>query len=353
MNMPIAFWLAVGGILLPAGMILSYPLWRDRSGAFGSVTLSIVAVLSVFAAGSVALYYPYAFNYEAAMSAQRMVEETEHEYVQRVAAIRRTLETQSEKAEPWLQLAEAHANAGRFELAFSAYDEAERRRSLAPAERYAYAEVIVWSRDDKRLDKARSLLDSILAQRDEIERPRYLAVLWLSGVVFSDQKNYSAAVRDWRLLLNALPDDADQEIRAHLLDGIHAAESRIAEAGETNASEAHTTIHVVVDIAEKLKPQQKPGDTLLVYAKAVQGPPMPLAVVRLPASRWPTTVTLDHTQAMVEGMSLDDVERVVVTARVSAKGLATPQSGDLFGVSEAVDARHTPQVHVTIDRLTP
>lgn len=342
--MPLTFWLVGAGMLLPAMLILSYPLW-GRGGGARHATIAVAAVV-VVAVGGVAVYTPQSFNYAAAAAAVETVERLEAEYAARVEALREALRADDGAVETWVALGEAHAGAGRYALASSAYAEAERRGDLSPESRYAYAEAIVLSREESLLDRARRLLDSILEDQARVMRPQYLAALWLSGVVYDDRGLYAEAAREWRALLELLPDDADKDMRERLLAGIRAAESRVN-------GEASSSLKVNVSLAGHLRDKVGEGDVLLVYAKAVDGPPMPLAVVRTTVGDMPATVTLDRSSAMVGGLTMDAFERLVVTARISKTGRATPQSGDLFGASAEFAVAGADELRVEIDRVVP
>jgi cytochrome c-type biogenesis protein CcmH len=80
---------------------------------------------------------------------------------------------------------------------------------------------------------------------------------------------------------------------------------------------------------------------------------MPLAVQRLRVSDLPVTLTLDDSMAVMPAMRLSTFPQVVVGARISKSGQATPQSGDLEGQSDPIVIAETPQVSVTIDRPRP
>jgi cytochrome c-type biogenesis protein CcmH len=107
-----------------------------------------------------------------------------------------------------------------------------------------------------------------------------------------------------------------------------------------------------VEIAPELAGRVTAGDTLFVYARAPQGPRMPLAVLRTPAQGFPREFRLDDSMAMAPGATLSSASDVVVEARVSKSGDARPHTGDLTGQSNAVKPG-TRDVRVVVDRVVP
>jgi len=76
--------------------------------------------------------------------------------------------------------------------------------------------------------------------------------------------------------------------------------------------------------------------SVFVFAKAVTGPAMPLAVQKLSSDALPALVELTEEMAMMPGMSLKDFSEVILVARLSASGLADPSPEDLEVVSEVI-----------------
>jgi len=113
-----------------------------------------------------------------------------------------------------------------------------------------------------------------------------------------------------------------------------------------------TGLRGTVRISPQLKGKFDPEDTVFIYARAAEGPPMPLAVLRRRARELPAEFALDDSMAMAPGMTISAHARVVVTARVSKSGGATPQPGDLQGASAPV-ANDAGEVRVVIDRVVP
>jgi len=105
-----------------------------------------------------------------------------------------------------------------------------------------------------------------------------------------------------------------------------------------------------VRIAPALKGKFGPDDTVFIYARAAEGPPMPLAVLRRRARELPAQFALDDSMAMAPGAELSSFPRIVVTARVSRSGQVKPQAGDLQGASAPVPSDAS-GVEVLIDTV--
>lgn len=111
-----------------------------------------------------------------------------------------------------------------------------------------------------------------------------------------------------------------------------------ARADGDGAREAGGTGARALEVRVSAGPEVRlpPGSAVFVFARAVRGPPMPLAVRRLTLDRLPATVRLDESDAMMPGMSLAGFDEVVVVARVSASGSVEPSPGDYEARSGAI-----------------
>ena len=92
--------------------------------------------------------------------------------------------------------------------------------------------------------------------------------------------------------------------------------------------------------------------TVFIFARAVNGPRMPLAMVRTQVKDLPLEFTLDDSSAMMPQMSLSSFGQVDVVARVSHSGNATPASGDLEGQVKAI-GNDSQGIELVIDRVLP
>jgi cytochrome c-type biogenesis protein CcmH len=107
-----------------------------------------------------------------------------------------------------------------------------------------------------------------------------------------------------------------------------------------------------VTVAPSLAGKGSPADTLFVFAREANGPPMPVAIMRATKKDLPFTFRLDDSNSMMPSRKLSDVAMVVIVARLSKSGQAMPQSGDLEGMSQPVKPG-TDGITIVIDRERP
>jgi cytochrome c-type biogenesis protein CcmH len=182
-----------------------------------------------------------------------------------------------------------------------------------------YAQSSYLSNDRKLTAEA----DAALGRALEIN-PGQRTALGLRGMSAFERGDYVQAVQSWQQLLATMPADSPQAqtIRQALAN----AQTRLPAASAAPAEDsAAQSITVRVDASDAAK---RAGATVFVYARAANGPRMPLAIVRKSVDELPLTVTLDDSTAMMPAMKLSNFDQVEVLARVSVSGNAQTQSGD-------------------------
>ena len=107
-----------------------------------------------------------------------------------------------------------------------------------------------------------------------------------------------------------------------------------------------------VSLAPALAGKVSPTDTVFVFARAAEGPRMPLAILQLRAADLPARFTLDDHSAMDPALRLSRYSEVVVTARISRGGEALPRPGEPVG-APAQATLGTRDLVLRIDRLQP
>lgn len=147
--------------------------------------------------------------------------------------------------------------------------------------------------------------------------------------------------------------------------------TRLIQQGVARARQLADTTQPNVDVAAaegpvltvdvSIDPQLQPAlpdlpdsAVLFVFAQAENGPRVPLAVARLDPRRFPQTVRLDDSMAMMESMKLSAFDRVQVGARISRAGAVAAVSGDMEGRVAGVDlSSGAASVSVVIDSAVP
>ncbi len=258
--------------------------------------------------------------------------------------------------EGWALLGRTYAALSRYPDAVQAYRHAV---ELSPdnADLLSdYADALVAAGNGSFTDEVGQLLERALAAD-----PRNLKALWLRGHWRYRHGNVPGAIEDWQTVLAALPPGDENAVS--IQQQITLAQSRLGQSAEAQApagapgtggpaATPKGRIQVQVALAPALQGKVSPDDTLFIFARAVQGPRMPLAIVRKRVADLPLTVTLDDSQAMAPTMRLSKFPQVSVGARVSRSGQAMPSSGDLQGSVSPVSSADG-EVKVTIDQVVP
>lgn len=177
--------------------------------------------------------------------------------------------------------------------------------------------------------------------------PNYQEALWLSGLAAAQNKKYEAAIAHWQKFLQQIPagkTKARQMLEQHIAEARH-------QLGEPTVVKQQLIVHVSLDPSLQAKVQA--NDTLFIYARAVTGSAMPLAIVRKKASELPTEVILDDSTAMMPAMKLSNFKEVKVLARISHSGSAKLESGDLQGEVSPVALDTKEPIKIIINTVVP
>ncbi len=264
-----------------------------------------------------------------------------------VAELEKRIAATPEDPEPQLWLARVHMSTGDYAKAVQAFEVVNR---LVPGQApvlLQWADALAMQADGRIDAAATALIDEALTLE-----PDNVTGLWLAGVA-AEQAGKPAAAMSYLQRARAASIEADlpiAEIEAQISELAARSGQPVPEAQETSVSSG-LQLEVTVDpaLAERLPPET----VVYVLAKAVSGPPMPLAVTRIPLSALPETVTLDDSMAMAPQLKLSTAKEVMVTARISRSGDAVARSGDLEGSLGPVATQGTGTLKLRIDRIVP
>lgn len=278
-----------------------------------------------------------------------------------IATLSARLEAQPTDVQGWAMLGRSYLALGRYRDAATALGRAS---ALAPGDATLLADQadVLGMAQGKRLAGAPARLVQQALDAD----PRHAKALALAGSVAFEAHDYAAARLYWERLLAVVPAGSElaRSVRGSIMqagalergEGTSAAVPPAAVPARggmaSSADAAPATVAGQVELAPALAARVGATDTLFVFARAVTGSRMPLAVVRRPVGAWPATFELDDSTAMSAERRLSGQREVVIAARISRSGSATPQAGDLIGQT-GVLSPGARGVRITIDRVQP
>ncbi|WP_404361854.1 c-type cytochrome biogenesis protein CcmI [Marinobacter sp.] len=175
----------------------------------------------------------------------------------------------------------------------------------------------------RAIEKARSL------------NPDEVNALGLLGINAFEKENYEQAIGYWERIAEVAPEHP--QLRS-IREGIAAAYGRLGrempvEQKPADLSDRGVTVQVELDPAFA---GEVPADTtLFVFARRPNGQGAPLAIARLTAGDLPARLRLDDAMSMSPSARISEATEVVVTARLSRSGSATPEAGDWQGRTES------------------
>jgi cytochrome c-type biogenesis protein CcmH len=164
--------------------------------------------------------------------------------------------------------------------------------------------------------------------------PMNAKALELLGTMSFDRGQFEEASRHWLAALEVL--DPQSQAATNLRAGVAEARRKAAAAGGQGVASAAARVSGRVTLSPALKARVQPDDTVLIFARLVDGPRMPVALLKRRAAELPLDFQLDESTAMNPSLRLSPSMQVVVGVRVSRTGQAMTQPGDLQGFSAPV-----------------
>lgn len=272
--------------------------------------------------------------------------------------LRDKLRQSPDNAEGWSLLARSAMNSENFDIAIESYDQLVQLEPETATKAVLYglkAQALYFSRASQaRIDQAIESAFSL--------NPEELNALGLLAIASYENKDYPSAIAFWEQTLSIAPDHPS---RKSIEMGIQSAKSAMAQ--DSNSQPPEVNAGSGSDNATRLEPQSVSGKTvqvqlsidegvlsklngeeiLVVFAKASEGPPMPLAVYRGPAGEAPSMITLDDNLAMMPSLKLSLFDQVDIVARIT-KGSVERANGDFEVISQGVSLSNDEAVKVSL-----
>ena len=261
-----------------------------------------------------------------------------------VARLERAAAAQPDSAEGLYFLGRAYMAQNRPAEAARVFERAANLAGRQPELLGQWAQAQYFADDKKWSDKIQALTDEALKAD-----PKEVTSLGLLGIAAFEDQRFEQAIGYRQRRMPALPEgDAS---RAALEGGIAKAREQLQASGgkvETApVAKAMASIKVNVDLADAVKASALPGDSVFIFARAVSGPPAPLAVKRVTVADLPITVELGDVDAMMPQLKLSNFPEVQLMARISRAG--QPTAGEWVGRSQPLSSSTRELQQLTID----
>lgn len=268
----------------------------------------------------------------------------------------------------WFLLGRTWMNLQRYDDAVIAFSQHLRLQADSLDGRLALADALTLQGRDRQ--RAAGLVNEVLQQQ-----PQNHTALWLAGTLAAARQQAAEALDYWQTLLPLLANEPEEQqklqqqirqLQQHSGQMTSTTNQPVASAAsQPLTSQPETTtvssasalgspaLKVMVTLDDSLRDQVSPDALVFVYARAMQGPRMPVAAARFRVADLPLEVVLDDSKAMMAQLRLSNTPLVMVGARISASGNPVAQSGDPEAELGNISNRQTDTLTLNIRQRHP
>ena len=176
------------------------------------------------------------------------------------------------------------------------------------------------------------------------------------GIAAFEEQRFQDAIDAWTQLLKTI--DPQDPSYAAIETGIERARNSLADNPQSSAvpkssapnsdaaSDSDYQLRVNVSISAELVEQVAATDTVYVFARAADGPPMPLAAKRLTVADLPAQLVLTDADSLLPQLKLSSVAQLKL--QVSVSNTDNAMDAQWSSASVAVDATDTQAQHVLV-----
>ncbi|HCK76252.1 MAG TPA: c-type cytochrome biogenesis protein CcmI [Gammaproteobacteria bacterium] len=175
--------------------------------------------------------------------------------------------------------------------------------------------------------------------------PMHPQGLWLAGIAAEQRGVYTEALEIFNRLLPLVSDQPG------VLTEVRALVARVTAALEGKPPTQIDALRILISVDPTLVSAITSDDTLFVYARVPNGPPMPVAVRKLQAEPLPREVILSDQDLMLPGAGLGSHAELQIGAHISRSGTVQKAPGDLLGSSEPFNPGRASQINVVIAQV--
>jgi cytochrome c-type biogenesis protein CcmH len=336
-----AFPIAATVLVVAVLAVALAPLWRGaRSLATGLAVLGIGATFALY----------QLIGTPAALDPRKLT--APNTLADAITQLETELERDPAQLEGWRLLGQAYTTEQRFDEARVAY---ARAAALAPQD----PDVLVEAAQARALAARERRFDAAavaLLQRALQAQPQHQRARWFLGIAQRQAGRHAEAASTWESLLAQVDAKTAASLRpqvdaARRDAGLPPLPATPTAAAAATASGHALTVKVRIDPAFAARIRLNGYASIFVIARAVGGPPMPVAVEKRSVQELPFVATLDDGDSPMPTRPLSAVSEVEVLARLSMSGDADAQGGDLESPPVRVKLPATAPIELTMGQV--
>ncbi len=255
---------------------------------------------------------------------------------QSAVELKQYLEKNKEDFEAWKTLGLVLFELDDIKGSLAAYEHSYQLNSNNVSMLVEYASAIATAQNDQFTGRASTLV------REALEiNPNAPDALYLAGLVAANAQQFDLARQIWQRSLSLLPQDHSDRL---------VLESILAELAQIQG-EPIPEYQVVINatLSERLRQTEFENHYLMIYIKAAQGRPMPIAIQKIRVKDFKGTITLTDSDSVMPTRKLSQSDKVVAVVRLSQSGAAMKQPGDIQILSQVVHVRDNPTVNLQVE----
>jgi cytochrome c-type biogenesis protein CcmH len=308
----------------------------------------IVAVLSV---ASLVIYQALtsqSITAQSAKTAQTLQAQEPPTLAQSIINIKKRLAEKPDDARAWRILGLALFESDEITQSLKAY---ERSYQLEPKNidtLVEYASTLAMSQGNQFNGRVSTLVREALQIN-----PNSADALYLAGWVALNAQHIDLTQMLWQKALSLLPENqADSLTLQRMLDELASIQTTKSDLDDGSIDKSVTTpehqVTIRVSLSERLRQAEFEQHYLMIYAKAAQGRPMPIAIQKIRLKDFTGKVILSDENSVVPTRKLSQSSQVIAVVRLSKSGSAMRQTDDIQMNSPVINVKDNPNIELEL-----
>lgn len=321
-----------------------YAIHNDKPAGRGAA----IVILLLIPVASALLYLQlgnHDWNKQAALPTVEDIEQDPSRSIEiLITRLEQVLEEQPDDPAGWHLAARTYMGTQQFAKAERAYSKVHELSGDHPDTLTAWADASLMVNNNHYTEEIASRISRAL----ELDS-NHVSALWLAAMGAQTNGSIDIALGYLQRLLPLVENNPEATRETKEAITRMGGEIQAAEATVQSKIPDGRQVSVNLSLSSEVASKASADDTVFVFATEKDGPPAPLAVVRVQVKELPLTILLDHTRAMLPGRTIDIPAVIEIGARVALSGEPTRSPGDLESAKVEISDRGASDIDLSID----